>query len=121
MPKSEFKFQDEKTLEERTAEANKIREKYPDRIPVIVERAKGSDVDDIDKRKFLVPKDLTVGQFVYVIRKRIKLAPEQAIYVFVNGSLPASSALMSQLYKDHKQSDNFLYATYSGEQTFGAQ
>jgi GABA(A) receptor-associated protein len=32
-----------------------------------------SDIATIDKKKYLVPADLTVGQFVYVIRKRIKL------------------------------------------------
>ncbi|KAE8956555.1 hypothetical protein PR001_g31694, partial [Phytophthora rubi] len=47
-----------------------------------------SDIPDIDKKKFLVPADLTVGQFVYVIRKRIKLSPEKAIFIFVNNVLP---------------------------------
>lgn len=117
---SEFKFQKEKTLEQRTEEAKRIREKYPDRIPVIVERANKSDIEDIDKRKFLVPNDLTVGQFIYVIRKRIKLKAEQAIFVFVNGSLPSSSALMSQLYKEHKNEDGFLYCKYTGENSYGA-
>ena len=40
-----------------------------------------------------MPSDLTVGQFVYVIRKRIKLAPEQAIFLFVSaGTLPPTVA-----------------------------
>lgn len=29
----------------------RIREKYPDRIPVIVEKAEKSDIPDIDKKK----------------------------------------------------------------------
>jgi hypothetical protein len=32
-----------------------------------------------------------------VIRKRIQLPPEKAIFVFVNNSLPATSALMSNI------------------------
>ena len=80
--KSQFKL--EHPLDKRQAEAERIRDKYPDRIPVIVEKAPGSDISDIDKKKYLVPSDLTVGQFVYVIRKRIKLSPEKAIFVFVN-------------------------------------
>jgi GABA(A) receptor-associated protein len=47
----------------------RIRAKYPDRIPVICEKALKSNLEDIDKKKYLVPSDLTVGQFVYVIRK----------------------------------------------------
>lgn len=38
--------------------------------------------------RFLVPADLTVGQFVYVVRKRIKLSAEKAIFVFVKNTLP---------------------------------
>lgn len=38
--------------------------------------------------RYLVPADLTVGQFVYVIRKRIKLSPEKAIFIFVKNVLP---------------------------------
>jgi GABA(A) receptor-associated protein len=45
----------------------------------------------IDKKKYLVPADLTVGQFVYVIRKRIKLSPEKAIFIFVNEILPPTA------------------------------
>jgi GABA(A) receptor-associated protein len=67
------KFKDEHPFDKRQLEASRIREKYPDRIPCIVEKAEKSDIAAIDKKKFLVPHDLTVGQFVYVIRKRIKL------------------------------------------------
>ncbi|GAB5372490.1 hypothetical protein AAMO2058_001670200 [Amorphochlora amoebiformis] len=112
--KAEHKF------EKRKAEADKIRSKYPDRIPVICEKAKKSDIVDIDKKKYLVPADLTVGQFVYVIRKRIKLTPEKAIFIFVNNTLPPTGAVMSQIYKEHKDDDGFLYVTYSGESTFGS-
>ena len=38
--------------------------------------------------RYLVPADLTVGQFVYVIRKRIKLSAEKAIFIFVDNVLP---------------------------------
>jgi GABA(A) receptor-associated protein len=81
-------------------------------------------------------QDLTVGQFVYVIRKRIKLAPEKAIFIFVDEVLPPTAALMSAIYEEHKcvschyasvaahlvanrDEDNFLYVSYSGENTFG--
>lgn len=38
--------------------------------------------------RYLVPADLSVGQFVYVIRKRIKLSAEKAIFIFVDNVLP---------------------------------
>jgi hypothetical protein len=58
-----------------------------------------------------VPADLTVGQFVYVIRKRIKLSPEKAIFIFVDEVLPPTAALMSSIYEEHKDEDGFLYIT----------
>uniref|UniRef100_R7W7V0 Autophagy-related protein n=1 Tax=Aegilops tauschii TaxID=37682 RepID=R7W7V0_AEGTA len=154
MAKSSFKL--EHPLERRQAEANRIREKYSDRIPVIVEKAGKSDIPDIDKKKgsfdasklclmsqqstrlaiidrqlfyiliavtqpyrYLVPADLTVGQFVYVVRKRIKLSAEKAIFIFVKNTLPPTAALMSAIYEENKDEDGFLYMTYSGENTFG--
>ena len=94
---------DDADLESRKASAASIRAKHPDRIPVIVEkRARDSALPDIDKKKFLVPADLTIGQFVYVIRKRIKLAPEQAIFLFVSsGTLPPSVASLQTVRAAH--------------------
>ena len=86
---------------------------------VICEKDDRSDIPDIDKKKYLVPKDLTVGQFVYVIRKRIKLSPEKAIFIFINNVLPPTATLMSEVYAEKKDDDGFLYITYSGENTFG--
>ena len=39
---------------------------------------------------------------MYVIRKRIKLAPEKAIFIFVDEVLPPTAALMSAIYEEHK-------------------
>ncbi|XP_020593982.1 autophagy-related protein 8C [Phalaenopsis equestris] len=116
MAKNSFKL--EHPLERRQAEAARIREKYPDRIPVIVEKAERSDIPDIDKKKYSA--DLTVGQFVYVVRKRIKLSAEKAIFIFVKNTLPPTAAMMSAIYEENKDEDGFLYMTYSGENTFGS-
>ena len=88
---------------------------------MIAEKAVSSSIPDIDKKKYLVPSDLTMGQFVYVIRKRIKLSPDTAIFIFVNNTLPPAAELMSKVYRDQADEDGFLYVTYSGESTFGQQ
>jgi GABA(A) receptor-associated protein len=62
MAATKIAFKQDHSMEYRTAEANKIKSKYPDRVPVIVEKVNGSLVDDIDKRKYLVPNDITVAQ-----------------------------------------------------------
>lgn len=111
--KKKFKF------EKRKSESFRIMQKYTDRIPVIVERSDSSDIEDIAKHKYLVPKDLTVGQFAFIIRKNIKLNPEQAIFLFINNTLPPSSQLIHNIYTEQKDDDGFLYILYSGENTFG--
>ncbi|XP_013633960.1 PREDICTED: autophagy-related protein 8c isoform X1 [Brassica oleracea var. oleracea] len=124
---ADISFKSEHPLERRQIEASRIRDKYPDRVPVIVEKAERSDVPNIDKKKsvvyfclrFLVPADLTVGQFLYVVRKRIKLSAEKAIFVFVKNTLPQTAAMMSAVSDENKDEDGFLYMTYSGENTFG--
>ena len=107
------------SLEQRKREAQRLIEKYPDRVPVIVNRAESSKIDDIDKHKFLVSSQQTVGQMVYVIRRRIKLAPEKAIFVFVDNVLPPTAELISQIYNKHRDEDGFLYIAYAGENVFG--
>ena len=84
------------------------------------EKSIKSDIADLDKKKYLVPNDITVGQFVYILRKRIKLTPEKAIFIFLgNNTIPPTSALLSKLYEKHNDDDGFLYLTYAGENTFG--
>ncbi len=57
---------------------------------MVVERVPKSPIADIDKRKFLVPNDITIAQFMWIIRKRIQLSPEKAIFLFVNKTIPVS-------------------------------
>lgn len=113
-----YRFKQNHSLEKRQAESLAIKKKYPDRLPVICEVAPNQTIN-LDKNKYLVPIDLTVGQFLYVIRKRLKLTPEQAIFVFVNNTLPPTSSLMSHLYNENRDEDGFLYTVVSAESTFG--
>jgi GABA(A) receptor-associated protein len=101
-------------------EALKLREKYPGKIPIFVTRsANAADMPDLPKHKFLAPSHLSVGQFLYIIRKHIHLPPEKALFVFVGNTLPTSSTLLSELYATHKSQDGALRMTYTSENTFG--
>ena len=113
------KFKDSKSLESRIAESTKIIEKYPDRVPIIVEICDDSTLKNIDKNKYLVPKDLTFSQFLYIIRKRIKLDKSQSIFLMVNDTVCPSNTPISVVYDEHKNKDGFLYIIYASENTFG--
>merc|ERR1711881_12808 len=77
-----WQYKEEHPFEKRRAEGEKIRRKYPDRVPVIVEKSPKARIGDLDKKKYLVPSDLTVGQFYFLIRKRISLRPEDTFKSF---------------------------------------
>lgn len=121
-------FKEEYTFEERLAESTRIREKYPDRVPVIVEMeekrglfTKTEKLPALDKKKYLTP-DLSFSQFLYVIRKRIALEPEKAMFMFVgeSGEIPPTGAYMTKLYDEYVDSDGFLYFRIFGENIFGS-
>src|SRR3990167_7752986 len=58
-------------IEKRKQTAQRILEKYTDRVPVIVEPGK-ADAPKIKKQKFLVPRDLSVGKFAHEIKKNLE-------------------------------------------------
>jgi GABA(A) receptor-associated protein len=99
--------------------ANRILTKYKRRVPVLIwEQGPGIDMR---KRKFIVPIDITLGQFLYVLRKQIKNITEaEGIFIFVtqnNAMLPVAS-VMSTIYDQHNI-DGFLRFTVTKENTFG--
>ena len=115
-------FKSKHSFEERINESQRIMEKYPDRIPIICEKNINSNkTPSIDKTKYLVPYDLTIGQFLYVIRKRLHVQPETAIFLFITdkGIIPPSISFVNDIYQFHKDYDGFLYLTYSFENVFG--
>jgi len=113
-------YKEQYSFDKRLAEARAVIQKYPDKLPVIVEPATGkTDIPLLDKKKFLVPNQLSIGQFMYVLRKRLVLPSDKALFLFVNNSLPTSSTYIAELYRQYADSDGFLYMTYCGESTFG--
>ena len=107
-------------IEKRKAESQRIKLKYPDRLPLIIFKDPKSSLPQINRYKYLIPGDLTLAQFMQVIRKKIKLAPEKAIFIFTeNNKLVKISEPLYSIYKQYKNTDDFLYLTYYEENTFG--
>lgn len=117
-----FKFKEQNPeVQKRKGESSKIREKYPDRIPIICEKDPKSKMKDVDKTKYLVPNDLTVSQFSFIIRKRLEMSKDAALFLLVSGkhSITGDSS-MSEIYEKHKDpEDGFLYIAYTSELTWG--
>lgn len=110
-------FKTKYTFGERQRECKRILQKYPDRIPIIVQT--NSENLILDKHKYLVPIDLSIAQFLYILRKRIMLRPEEGLYMFVNNTIVSGQSLLSTIYAKHRDECGFLIVTISLENTFG--
>ena len=104
---------------ERVKQYQKVMETHPNKVPVILEKAPSVDVPDVDRNKYLLPREFTVANFLDVIRKRTSLNKDQAIFLYVNGTVPASNATFGAIYEQYKDDDGFLYVVYTGESSFG--
>jgi GABA(A) receptor-associated protein len=114
------RYKNNYSFEQRLNESKRVLTKYPDRIPIICEKLYGQkNLPDIDKNKYLVPYDLTLGQFIYVIKKRMKINADEAMFLFVNNKMMSINQTIMNIYYYEKDPDGFLYIKYSKESTFG--
>ena len=98
----------EKSLEQRLNESSTILRRHPDRVCVYLEKQPNcKTIPNLDKNKYLVPNSISVGQFTYVIRSRITLGSEQAIFLFVNNTVISGNTTISEVYNKHKSEDGF--------------
>jgi len=106
----------------RLAEALRVISKHPDKIPVICEPL-NPQTPNINRSKYLVSGEVTVGQLLHIIRPRIEnlINQNHALFLFVSNKsiIPAISSTINDLYDQYKDMDGFLYINYSLENTFG--
>ncbi|OQV24718.1 putative Microtubule-associated proteins 1A/1B light chain 3C [Hypsibius exemplaris] len=119
IPHSTFKCR--KSLELRKEEMKNIRRDHPMKIPVIVERFhKETSLPQLEKEKYLVPAEVTMSQFVSIIRTRMALTSSQAFYLIINNkSMACMSKSMGEIYREERDDDGFLYMVYASQEMFG--
>jgi|AACY02.9.fsa_nt_gi Microtubule associated protein 1A/1B, light chain 3. len=97
----------------------KIKEKYPDKVPVIV-REIHPDLE-LSRRKYLVPKDITYGQLLYTIRSKMRnLQSSEALYLLAGKKytfVPITQTIGSTF--DEYNENGFILLTVTKESTFG--
>ncbi|XP_038142530.1 microtubule-associated proteins 1A/1B light chain 3C [Cyprinodon tularosa] len=115
-------FKQRKCLATRKDEVCNIRSKFPNKLPVIVERyVREKNLPLLDKTKFLVPFELTLSQFLCLLRNKIALDQTQTLFLLVGGkSMSCMSSSMGEIYSHFRDSDGFLYITYASQEVFGA-
>ena len=94
---------------------------YPDKVPIICEKAPEAKINDIDKTKFLVGNELKLIEFIEIIRARLNLEKDSALFIIIGGKHCVSTEMyIGEIYKKYQDpEDGFLYMHYSSELTFG--
>jgi len=111
--KSEFN-QDEKLIIKKEVEL--IKEKYPHHIPILIR----SNKIHFTQYKYLVNEEVTISEFMMILKKKIKLNSYEAIYLFINNTIPKGSTSLNNLYKSYKDLEiDMLIITVCKENTFG--
>lgn len=100
-------------------EVIRLRQKFPTHVFALVRKGpKAVGIPTIDKNKYIVPATLTFGEFMFIIRKRIRLGPEKALFLFVGNTIPVASQTMGEV-NQHYARNGYLEVFYTGESVFG--
>ena len=123
-------YKNEIDLDTRVSEYSKIRSKYIDRIPVIIDFDKEISKLNI-KRKYLVPDEISCSYFIAMIRQKIKIDSSKGLFIFCNNKLLSGNTIIREVYDqyckdkekdpDFIKGDQFLYFKISFENTFGSE
>jgi hypothetical protein len=116
------RFQKEISDEEkRKLESAKLTTDFSDKVPVLIKPfSKKKNLYFMEQNRFLVPKMYTFHEFVYIIRKKLKLGKNDTLYMTVAGNhFPAMHRTMNGIYNEFKDPDGFLYVNYSSEAIWG--
>ena len=101
-------------LENRISASNKIINKFYSRVPIIVD----SKII-LDKNKFIVPRDMIIAQFMYILRKKLDVNPGEAVFLLCRNNIVMTSDSINTIYERYKEEDGFLYLIITKENTFG--
>ena len=117
----ECEFKINNTLEKRINQFDKLKKEYPTKIPIILEKAHTCTLNQIIKSKYILSNDLTMAEFITIIKDKLELEPERALFFLAKGKYNISgNQLLGDIYERYKDKDDgFLYITYSEEVIYG--
>ena len=108
------------TKEMRIKDSEDIRNKNPNSIPVICEKAPNSKIKELAKSKYLLKKSLNLSQFKEILRKKLEIDSTSALFLLVKGKITlVENDTFDKIYDKFKDDDGFLYIYYASEEVWG--
>ena len=111
-------YKDRYPFDVRLTESSRLKMQYPDRVPVIIEFDKVIH-KNIKKERFLVPTDLTMGQFMFVIRNQLRLEPAEAIFFICRNTQLPNTYIFSEIHEKYAEKCGHVFMRVYKENTFG--
>ena len=113
-------FKERHDLETRRDICRKALKKHSDHVPAILEPM-GTSAPDMGRQRYLLPLELTGGQLQYVVRHRLKMQKEDALFLFCGDRtlVPSQKTARELTARYRDEEDGLLYIYYALENTFG--
>ena len=102
------------TFEKRQSLCNHFKNKHPTRIPIVV-----TLFSDKSQYKYLVPRHVTMGNFIGIFRNSCNINSSKALFFLCNNILLPVSRDLIVIYDEMADRDGFLYITAKEENVFG--
>ncbi|CAD8193398.1 unnamed protein product [Paramecium octaurelia] len=114
-------YKDSHTLEDRKKRVQEQLAKYPEMIPIIVEKIPGCKLPQLQKVKFLVNSSFSFNEFKNTIKKKLNLDEKTStLFMYCGKNLMNEHDKLKNIYDQYKDpEDGFLYLHYADAETFG--
>jgi len=100
------------TFEKRQKLFYTFKDKYPTRIPIVI-------TTKDEQLKFLVSREITMGNLISTFRSQLELNSAQAIFFLSKNVLIPNSYTLGSVYDNMADKDGFLYIVAREENVFG--
>ena len=116
----EFKSKAKLDKKKRKEQSQYLLTKYPDKVPVILEKDPSSKILELKKTNFLLEKKSTVNQLLQLIRRKTELKEGEALFLQAKAKYGISGEkTIGEIYKEYKDDDGFIYIMYTTELIYG--
>lgn len=110
----EFKYMEKYSLEEREKLYARMTKQYPGYVFVILEKLPSANLPVLERNKFAIWDQYSVGHFHHSVRQEMQLRPDVPMFFFCPDRIPigSDSTRMCELHKRLAAEDGHIYMIY---------